>query len=172
MNESKMNVLLYMDQSQSAFFATVYSAMLLMNMPNMHLTVVQLKESNDGLSTDWLKNVIVESDSASENRNVEILNTVNDIFSQRATDVRHRVVYCNPSIPDAVDALLEYAAKKLIELIVMGTKKSTTLKDLIFGSLPHTLQCRSPIPVLLVKKLPQNFLDSYRSKPMLQVVRK
>ena len=93
MNESKMKALLYMDESQATFFATVYSAMLLMNMPNMHLTVVHLKERNDGLTTDWLRDVRVGSDLAPENRNNEILIRVSEIFSQRAVDIRHRVVY-------------------------------------------------------------------------------
>jgi hypothetical protein len=187
MNESKFNVLLYSDESQPAFFAVVYSAILLMNMPNMHLTVVQLKESNDGSmgtennwinswpispTSDWINDVMGGSDSGPKNRYHEILAKTNEIFSKRVVDVSRQVLYCNPSIPDTVDALLEYATKKSIELIVMGTEGLKTLKGLIFGSLAYTLQNRSPIPILLVKKLPQDFLDSYRSKPTLKVIRK
>jgi len=166
MNGSKFKVLLYSDESQSAFFAVVYSAILLMNMPNMHLTVVQLKESNDGsignennwmnswpisLISDWVKDVI---------------------FSKRIVDVSHQLIYCNPSIPDTVDALLEYTTKNSIELIVMGTEAKTTLKRLVLGRLGHSLQIKSPIPVLLVKSLPQDFLNSYSPKMTLKVIRK
>jgi len=187
MNESKFNVLLYSDESQPAFFAVVYSAILLMNMPNMYLTVVQLKESSDGSmetendwinswpispATDWMKDVMDGSDSAAKTRYHEILTKIDEIFSKRKVDVSHQVIYCNLSIPDTVDALLEYAIKKSIELIVMGTEEQTSLKGLIFGSLAQTLQNRSPIPALLVKKLPQDSLDGYRSKPTLKVIRK
>ena len=166
MNGSKFKVLLYSDESQPAFFALVYSAILLMNMPNMHLTVVQLKESNDGcigtennwmnswpisLTSDWLKDVI---------------------FSKRLVDVSHQVIYCNPSIPDTVEALLEHATKNAIELIVIGTEEKTTLKSLVLGSLGHSLQIKSPIPVLLVKSLPKDFLNSYSPKMTLKVIRK
>ncbi|WP_291300389.1 hypothetical protein [Desulfosporosinus sp. BICA1-9] len=48
MNEAKFNVLLYSNESQHDFWGVVYSAILLTNMPNMHLDIVQLKESNDG----------------------------------------------------------------------------------------------------------------------------
>lgn len=41
---SKFNVLLYFDDSQQAFYAAVYTSILLQNMPNMHLTVVQAQE--------------------------------------------------------------------------------------------------------------------------------
>ena len=183
MNGSKFNVLLYSDESLPVFFAVVYSAILLMNMPNMHLTVVQLKESNDDSlgtennwfnswpinpTSDWMKDVMGGSDLAAKTRYHEILTKTNEIFSKRVVDVSHQVLYCNPSIPDTVNALLEYTTKKSIELIVMGTKGLTTLKGFIFGSLAHTLQNRSPIPVLLVKKLPQDFLDSFSSKPTLK----
>lgn len=178
MNGSKYNVLLYSDESLPAFFAVVSAAILMMNMPSMHLTIVQLKESNDGYkqvkknginscpispTPDWMKDVMGYD---------EICAKINEIFSKRVEDVSHHVIYCNPNIPDAVDTLLEYAAKKSIELIVMGTEAQTTLKGLIFGSLAHTLQNRSPIPVLLVNKLPQDFIDSYRSKPTLRVIQK
>ncbi|OLN27704.1 hypothetical protein DSOL_4423 [Desulfosporosinus metallidurans] len=43
----------------------------------------------------------------------------------------------------------------------MGTRGLTTLKGLIFGCLAHNVLNRSPIPVLLVKKLPQEFIDNY-----------
>lgn len=186
MNGLKFNVLLYSNESQHNFFGVIYSAILLMNMPNMHLTVVQLKESNDGsMSTNnygnhwpinptlnWMKDVMGWSDSTAISRYHEILTNTNEIFSKRAEDISHQVIYCNPSIPDAVDALLEYATKRSIALIVMSTQGPTILKDLIFGSLENTLQSRSPIPVLLVKKLPLDFVDSYRSKSNLKIIRK
>jgi len=40
----KYNVLLYFYDSQQAFNAAVYTATLLKNMPNMHLTVIHTQE--------------------------------------------------------------------------------------------------------------------------------
>lgn len=183
---SKFYVLLYVDESPSAFFAVIYAAILMMNMPDMHLTVVNLQESKgtsldipNGISSwpisptsDWLKDVIVRADSATKTKCLEMLTKANDVFSARAVDVYHQVIYCNPNIPDSVDALLDYSRKKSIELLVMGTGELGTLKGLIFGSLAHTLQNRSAIPVLLVKNLSENFLDSDGSRPILKLIHK
>lgn len=178
MNESKFDVLLYSDGSQQAFSAAVYTATLFKNMPNMHLTVVQVQESDEGSigekynwkdtwpvspTADWMKLIIDESDNVVKNQYNEILNKTNEIFTQRGLDVSHQVIYCNPSITDTVDALLEYATKKQFKLIVMGTRGLTTLKGLIFGCLAHSVLNKSTIPVLLIKKLSQEFIDSYCS---------
>lgn len=186
MNEVKFNVLLYSNESQYDIWGVVYSAILLANMPNMHLTIVQLKESKDDSMgaenspinswpisppLNWITDIMGESNSATISRYNEILSITNEVFLNRAEDVNHQVIYCNPSIPEAVDALLEYTRKKSIALIVMSTQRLTTLKDLIFGSLEHTLQNKSPIPVLLVKNLPLDFPNSMRSKT-LKVKRK
>jgi len=166
MNGAKFNVLLYSDESQSAFSALVYSAILMMNMPNMTLTVVKIKESNLGS----IKAENTNHDSWPISHESEWINNVLDIFSIRKVDIHHQVIYCNPNIPDTVDALLEYARKKSIELIVIGTGEFKTLKGLIFGSLAHTLQNKSPLPVLLVKNFSEDFLDSYKLKPILKII--
>ena len=177
MSESKFNVLLYSDGSQQAFSAAVYSANLLKKMPNMNLTIVQVQESDEGSigteyswidtwpvspTVEWMKRVI-ETDYNVKHLYNDILTTTNGIFTERVKDVKHHVIYCNPSITDTVDALLEYAEEKHFKLIIMGTRGLTTLKGLIFGCLAHNVLNRSPIPVLLIKKLPQDFIDSYCS---------
>ncbi|HZK84740.1 MAG TPA: universal stress protein [Desulfosporosinus sp.] len=178
MNESKFDVLLYSDGSQQSFSAAVYTATLSKNMPNMRLTVVQVQESDEGSvgeeykwkdtwpvspTADWRKLVIDESDSVGISQYNKILNKTNSIFTQSGLDVRHQVIYCNPSIPDTVEALLDYATKKQFKLIIMGTRGLTTLKGLIFGCLAHSVLNSSTIPVLLIKKLSQEFIDSYCS---------
>ncbi|AET67378.1 universal stress protein UspA-like protein [Desulfosporosinus orientis DSM 765] len=175
MKNSAFNVLLYSDGSQQAFSAAVYAANLLKSMPNMKLTIVQVQESNEGSmgteyswidtwpvspTSEWMKRVI-ESDSNVKNLYQDILSTTSSIFHERAKDVNHHVIYSNPSITDTVDALLEYAEKKHFKLIIMGTRGLTTLKGLIFGCLAHNVLNRSPIPVLLIKKLPQDFIDDF-----------
>jgi len=167
MNESRFNVLVYLDESQSAFFAVVYTAILMMNMPNMHLTVLQVKESYSGSINTENNGLNSWPISPTSDRMKDVL----DIFLNRAVDVRQQVIYSNPNIPDTVDALLEYARKWSIELIIMGAGELRTLKGLIFGNLAHTVQNKSSIPVLLVKNLTQDFIDSYRSKPILKLIR-
>lgn len=179
MKDLAFNVLLYADGSQQAFSAAVYAANLLKNMPNMKLTIVQVQESNESVpgtgteyswietwpvspTSEWMKRVI-ESDNNVKTLYQDILTTTSNIFHERAKDVNHHVIYSNPSIADTVDALLEYAEKKHFKLIIMGTRGLTTLKGLIFGCLAHNVLNRSPIPVLLIKKLPQDFIDDYCS---------
>lgn len=188
MKDSKFNVLLYFDDSQQAFYAAVYTAILLKNMPNMQLTVVQVQEGCDdseiteyswidtkdlvnwaltrsnaksvvdhwSLSTtsNWMKRVFNGANSSEQNKYLEILSKTNEVFSERSGDVRHILIYCNAGITDTVEALYAYAAKNAFNLIIMGTRGLATLKVLLFGCLVNN----SPIPMMLVKKLPQGFM--------------
>ncbi len=179
MTDRKFKVLLYSDGSQQAFSAAVYTANLLESMPNMHLTVVQVKEEEeDGVvgteynwietwpaspTSEWLKRIIDGTNLSAKDIYAEILTKTDNIFIDKAKDVRHHVIYSNPSISDTVESLINYATENSIRLIIMGTRGLTTLKGLIFGCLAHNVLNSSPIPVLLVKKLPQDFIDSYCS---------
>ena len=176
MNDSTYNVLLYSDGSHQAFSAAVYTADLLKNMPNMHLTVVQVQESDLVSPEDkyrwidtwpahptsgWMERIINETDADNKNQYLEILTKTNKIFSDRAQNVGHHVIHSNTTISDTVEAIIDYATNNSFKLIIMGTRGLTTLKGLIFGCLAHNVLNRSPIPVLLVKKLPQEFIDNY-----------
>jgi len=188
MNDSKFNVLLYFDDSQQAFYAAVYTATLLKNMPNMHLTVVQAQEgcedskiteyswidtkdlvnwalakSNERgtksrwpirANSEWMKLVSDGSNVSDKNDYPAILSETNTIFSERAENVSHVMIYCNLGVSNIVEALYDYAAKNAYHLIIMGTRGFTTLKVLLFGCLINN----SPIPMMLVKKLPQGFI--------------
>ncbi|MDP4126136.1 MAG: universal stress protein [Bacillota bacterium] len=176
MKDSTFNVLLYSDGSHQAFSAAVYAADLLKNMPNMHLTIVQVQESDVVSPNDkyrwidtwpvhptagWMEQIINETDTDNKKQYLEILSKTNKVFTDRAKSVGHHIIYSNPSISDTVDALIDYATVNSFKLIIMGTRGLTTLKGLIFGCLAHNVLNRSPIPVLLVKKLPQEFIDTY-----------
>lgn len=183
MTDSNMlKVLLYSDGTHYPFSAAVYTASLSKSIPNMHITVLHVKESDEGsysrehsltdtwpnsVTADWMKQVMDDDDDDSDlltqKQYQEILNKTNEIFTERGLDVSHHVIYCNPSISDTVDALLDYATKKSFQLIIMGTRGLTSLKGVIYGSLAYTMLNRSPIPVMLVKKLPQEFIDRFCS---------
>lgn len=188
MNDSKFNVLLYFDDSQQAFNAAVHTATLLKNMPNMHLTVVQVQEGVEDSkiteyswldtkdlvnwaiakgnakgpesrwpireTSDWMKRVLDGAHFSVKKNYNEILSETNAVFSQRAEDVSHVLIYCNPGISDTVEALYNYAAKNAYNMIIMGTQGLNTLKVLLFGYLIKS----SPIPMMLIKKLPHKFI--------------
>jgi len=188
LNHPKFNVLLYFDDSQQAFYAVVHTATLLRNMPNMHLTVVQAREGCEdskiteyswidtkdlvtwalargnvkgteyqwpiSSTSDWINRIFGRSSSSIQNKYNEILSKTNEVFTERAEDVSHVVIYCNPGISDTLEALYDYAAKNSYNLIIMGTRGLNTLKVLLFGCLVNS----SPIPMMLVKKLPQSYM--------------
>jgi len=204
MNDSKFKVLLYSDGSHQAFSAAVYTATLLKNMPNMHLTIVQVHEADGGSlgteyswkelrprykryswgcskgnvyswidtwpvspTSDWMRRVLDEGDSAIRKQYSKILTKTNEIFSKKGLNVKHEELCSDYSISDTsdisqiADVILDYATKGSFELIIMGTRGLSTLHRLIFGSLAYTVLNKSPIQVLLIKKLPQYIIDSY-----------
>jgi len=185
MTDFKFKVLLYSDGSHQAFSAAVYTATLLQNMPTMHLTIVQVHElDNDEVAmrrkyswidtwpvsptSEWMKHVLDESDTETTSEYHKILTKTNGIYLKNGRRVNHQKLYSETSlteISDTVDMILDYANKNAFNLIVMGTRGLSSLKGLIFGSLAHTVLNRSIIPVLLIKKLPQNFIDDYLSDP-------
>lgn len=173
-----LKVLLYADGSPHSFSATVYAASLFSSIPNMQLTVLHINESIQGSiegdynlletwssnpKTDWVEHLVDEKDSDNGMEYSEIVQITNKIFSKRGQNVNRQVIYSNYNIPDITEAILSYATKKNFELIIMGTRGLTSLKGLIYGSLAHNVLNKSNIPVLLIKKLPQEFIDSYRS---------
>lgn len=177
-DSNPLKVLLYSDGTMHSFSAAVYTANLFCNIPNMHLTVLNIQENAEGsiegdynlLETwstshhlNWEKHFEDGADSDRRKQYSEIMNTTNKIFTERGHNVNQKVIYSNNNIPDTVEAILGYATNYGFELIIMGTRGLTSLKGLIHGSLAHSLLNKSEIPVLLIKKLPQEFVDRYCS---------
>ncbi|MDQ7095627.1 universal stress protein [Desulfosporosinus sp. PR] len=177
---AKFKVLLYSDGSHQAFSAAVYTATLLQNMPGMYLTVLHIHDRDEALegeyswihtwptepTTEWVKHVLNESNSELQKEYNAILFKTNDLFSNRKYKVYHQELFSNTrlsEISDTADLILDYAARNSFDLIVMGTRGHSNLQGLIFGSLAHTVLTRSSIPVMLIKKLPQEFIDRYLS---------
>jgi nucleotide-binding universal stress UspA family protein len=169
-------VLLYSDGTQHSLSAAVYAANLLKSIPNMHLTVLYVQDNVESSmggdsnlietwpidpKSDWVKHLMGEADSDKIIQYSEILAKTYEIFSKRGYDVNQQVIYSDSSISDTAKAILGYSTKNTFELIIMGTRGLTSLKGLIYGSLAHSVLNKSNIPVLLVKKLPQEFVDRY-----------
>ncbi|AFQ43683.1 universal stress protein [Desulfosporosinus meridiei] len=180
MTDSKsLKVLLYADGSPHSFSATVYAASLFASLDNMQLTILHIHESVQGSiegdynlletwstnpHTDWVEHLINDQDSEKEKEYSEILATTNKILSRKGHNVSRQTIYSNFNIPDITEAIIDYATKKNFELIIMGTRGLNSFKGLIYGSLAHSVLNKSDIPVLLIKKLPQDFIDNYRSE--------
>lgn len=202
----KFKVLLYSDGSHQAFSAAVYTATLLNNIPNMHLTILQLKESHEGFmgteyswlelrpkykrfywgtdsdvcwsdtcppgpKVDWYKRML-SIEAESRDQYTQILSKTNIIFLENASNIKHQVLCSNISktdISDTADMILDYSRKNSFNLIIMGTRGLSTLKGLIFGGLAHKVLNKSEIPVLLIKKLPQEFINSFLSDSKLEI---
>lgn len=177
MTDDTFNVLLYVDESQYSFSASVYAATLLKHISKMNITVVQFQESieDEVIASDynlmdiwpispnsvWMQQIINEADDEMKKQYQDILTRTNEIFSQRSHCVKHEILVANNNIVDTAEALLDYAEKNFFELIIMGTRGFSEVRGLIFGSFAHTVLNRSPIPVQLIKKLPQEFIDNY-----------
>ena len=175
-NNKTLKVLLYSDGSPHSFSAAVYTANLLKSTPNMHLTVLQVRGNFEGSidgdyilmdttpvdpKLDWVKHLMDEDDSDKKIQYSEILAKTKEIFTVRGHNVNLQVIYSKLNIPDLARAIISYTTDNEYELIIMGTRGLTSLKGLIHGSLAHNVLNKSAIPVLLIKKLPQYFIDSY-----------
>ncbi|KUO72277.1 MAG: universal stress protein [Desulfosporosinus sp. BRH_c37] len=173
-----LKVLLYFDGTKHSFSAAVYAANLFNSIPNMDLTVLNIQENVEGpierdcnlLQTwstshhlNWEKQLVEEADTGQRKQYSELMNKTKIIFTKRGHNVKQKLIYSNNNISDTVDAILGYARNYGFEQIIMGTRGLTSLKGLIHGSLAHSLINKSEIPVLLIKKLPQNFVDRYCS---------
>jgi nucleotide-binding universal stress UspA family protein len=179
MADSKYKVLLYSDGSHQAFSAAVYTATLLKNMSNMHLTIVHVHDRDQASvakeynwvdiwpvspTSEWMKHALNQSDVKAKKQYQEILTTTNNIFYKSGFDVNHKELFSNTRLSETSDTanlIIDYAIENSFELIIMGTRGLSDLNGLIFGSLAHTVLNRSVIPVLLIKKLRQESIDRY-----------
>jgi nucleotide-binding universal stress UspA family protein len=185
MKNTNFKVLLYSDGSHQAFSAAVYTANLLKKMRNMHLTILQLREGSDedykidynwvdtwplSPTSEWMNHVLSEYDSEITKEYHEILIKTNAILFESGYNVSHELLNILPGKSGTADTshienlIIDYALQNSFQLIVMGTRGLSTFKGLIFGSLAHNVLNKSSIPVLLVKRLPQEFIDKYMSE--------
>lgn len=117
---------------------------------------------------DWMKRVLAESNMETRNQYDKLLTKTNEIFSKKGLNTIHQVLCTNISMDDksdTADLIIDYAAKNSFKLIIMGTQGYSTLKGLISGCVAQRVLHKSPsMPVLLVKRLPQEFIHSYLSE--------
>ena len=183
---SPFKVLLYFDGSQHSLSAAVYTASLFTRIPNMYLTIVHAQENVEGSKPDnrnlreiwasdpdsgWAKGLLEKVDLNQRGQYSEIIAKTNQIFTEKGQVVNQEVIFANSNIPDTVEAIIDFATKKKFQLIIMGTRGPSSLKGLMYGSLAHSVLNKSHIPVLLIKKLPQEFVDDFRASPLSKPAR-
>jgi hypothetical protein len=207
---NNFRVLLYSDGSPQALSASVYTASLLNNMPDMLLTIIQIQtcyEKSMGVEYNWLelrpkhKRFYRSCSVGSEfrwvdvwkksinlswvermeerhdwkyiNQYYKIINKVNRIYSEKNDFVNYKLIYSNIlsaepyETTDIEDLIIDYAAKNNFNLIIIGTRELTKLNYLIYGNLAKNVQNKSKVPVILVKKLPQDFIDDFVNESTL-----
>lgn len=175
-------VLLYFDGSQHSLSAAVYTADLFDRIPDMQLTILQIQENVEGTkleecnlmeiwsstpsidttpSVEQNKSLLEKAQYNHKNQHSKIIAKINKIFFETGLNVKQKTLFANSNIPDTADAIIDFATKKHFELIIMGTRGPSSLKGLVYGSLAHYVLNKSNIPVLLIKKLPHEFIDSF-----------
>lgn len=115
-------------------------------------------------NAEWMKRIFASRDLETQQQYSEILRKTNEILFQKGFTVNQKILSTNISLSDAsdtVDALLDYAKNNSFSLIIMGTRGFSTLNGLILGCLGHKVLNKSAIPVMLIKKLPKEFIDNF-----------
>lgn len=159
-DSNPLKVLLYSDGTEHSISAAVYTANLFYSIPNMHLTILYIKE-NDEASVEEDDSpmetrspnlhLVEKADSKKRMQDSEISTKTNEIFTERGHKFNQKVIYSNCNIPDAVEGILGYARNYGFKLIILGTRGITGLRGLIHGSLAHSMLNKSDIPVLISK---------------------
>lgn len=114
----------------------------------------------------WIEHVL---DKSEQENYSEILAKTNDIFSKRKQNVHSHKLCLNISFAETADTseivqtIVDYATTNLFDMVIIGTRGHSAINGLLFGSLSHDVLNQSPIPVLLIKKLPQEYIDSFLS---------
>ena len=117
-----------------------------------------------GPRAGWLNLVSSGSDMETNSQHDMVMRKTKSIFLNRGINVKLQILCSNTNISDTsdtADLILDYAVRNSFGLIIMGEQESPASKWLNFGSLAHTVRSKSHIPVVLVKKLAQNFVDTY-----------
>ncbi|WP_088225019.1 universal stress protein [Desulfosporosinus sp. FKB] len=200
MESSYFNVLLYSDGSAQSISAAVCAASLINNIPNMKLTILQIRESHERFmgsefswselrrkykriyweseselswsqtylkipEDDWFKQML-NSEEDHRDQYARLVSKTNRIFVENSSQINHQLLFSNidkSDTSDTADLILNYSKRNSFNLIIMGTHGFSMFKGLIFGGLAHKVQNKSSIPVLLIKKLPQEFISNFLS---------
>ncbi|AEH06873.1 universal stress protein [Methanothermococcus okinawensis] len=86
-----------------------------------------------------------------EEEGKEALKKIEDMAKERGVEIKTEILEGTPA-----KEIVDYAKRKDVDLIVMGTTGKTGLDKLLLGSVAEKVSKRAHCPVLLVKKIEKN----------------
>ncbi|AFM41278.1 universal stress protein UspA-like protein [Desulfosporosinus acidiphilus SJ4] len=138
-----------------------YKRMYWENESDLSWSQTYLKPPKD----EWFKRIFTMDDDPSEH-DARLVSKTNRIFVENSSNINHQILFTNinkADISDTADLILDYSRRNPFNLIILGADGLSMFKGLIFGDLAHKVQVKSPIPVLMIKKLSQKFINNYLS---------
>lgn len=118
-------------------------------------------------SLTWVERMEEKCDWKLKNQYYRIVNKINRIFLESTDNIEYKWLLSNISFQDSFDTsdtedlLIDYASNNRFDLIIIGTRQLTKINQLIHGNLAANVQKKSPIPVTLVKKLSEEFINDF-----------
>ena len=114
----------------------------------------------------WLQNVLNGPAQQIKSKYKELATKINRGFSVNR-NVRLEKLCVNSSYNESagrseiVKAISNYARENSFELIIIGSRGFNKFSRMVLGSFAYDMLHKSIVPVVLIKKLPQEFIDSY-----------
>lgn len=154
-----LKALLYSDGSKRSLSAAIYAAGFMLNRPGMELTVISFVDLPNGPLGLTREEEIADAEVL-VGVSMEVIRETKRVFDERGVKVETVVGIAETG--NMAARIAKFAEENNYNLIIMGTKGPTDFKALVAGSLAHAVVRLSPCPVLLVKKLPAEILDSLK----------
>ncbi|MBS2968460.1 universal stress protein [Metabacillus sp. KIGAM252] len=133
------------DHSESSKKALAKAASLAQADERIELNIITVVEPNSPEAySDLLSVKEIREDLLAEAR--KHLDEAKSNLSSLPNTIKTAVLLGTPSL-----SIVEYAIQKDAELIIMGSRGLTELKELFLGSVSHYVSQKSPCPVYIVK---------------------
>ncbi|MBO8128321.1 MAG: universal stress protein [Peptococcaceae bacterium] len=147
------NILVPVDGSECAMRAAQYAAELAKFNPNSKVTVFTV----DRIPRSYISRRLywVAADWGEQGKHIRevfaeerqrILEQAEAVFKEKGINVQSDYGAGNPA-----EEISEYARKHGVDLIVMGTRGMSNLKEIFLGSVSHKVLQMAPCPVILIK---------------------
>jgi nucleotide-binding universal stress UspA family protein len=153
----KIKALLYSDGSERSLSAALYAAGMMKGNPGLELTLISFADKPRG-PLGLTRDEAAASAKVLSQVSGEVIKETKKSVDQRQIEVETALDTAEAGSIAA--RIVKFAGDGDYNLIIMGTKGPTDLKALVAGSLAHAVVRAAHCPVLLVKKLPAEILES------------
>ena len=119
----------------------------------LELAITLAKQTNASITSVYSN--VIESHSSfrssqinenSDELSKKIMDTANKIASKHNVDFNYEIMNGDPSYN-----IIKYANEKKMDMIIMGSRGRSNLKNMLFGSVTNSVLQSSKIPILVVK---------------------